>query len=190
MSQESLHPTSVSPADILAFWFAPETKPFWFEKNREFDDRVRERLLHPHEAAATGSLDHWRNDPAGCLAHVILLDQVPRNVFRGDARMFATDAEALATARHAVARDFDQGFDSDRRLFLYLPFEHSEALADQEACVALMRDRTGNPRYIDYARRHLRIIERFGRFPHRNAVLGRKSTPEELVFLEEPGSSF
>jgi uncharacterized protein (DUF924 family) len=121
----------------------------------------------------------------------ILLDQVPRNIFRGTPRAFATDAQARAVARHAVERGFDLAIeDKDRRLFLYLPLEHSEDLADQERCVSLCRERIGDAEYLRYVVRHRDIVARFGRFPHRNAILGRASTAEEEAFLNEPLSSF
>ena len=178
-------------AEVLGFWFSPETRDHWFEASDAFDAEVR-RVLGPwHEAAAAGRLEGWRESAEGCLALCVLLDQAPRNVFRGTPRAFATDVAARAVARHAIERGFDLAFeDTDRRMFLYLPLEHSEELADQELCVALCRERIGDPEYLRYAERHREIIERFGRFPHRNAILGRPSTPEEIAFLTEPFSSF
>ncbi|WP_371821883.1 DUF924 family protein [Skermanella sp. TT6] len=176
--------------DINGFWFGPAARPNWFERSDAFDAEVRRLLLPAHEQAAANRLAEWRDDPRGCLALVILLDQVPRNVFRGSARAFATDAAARDLTRLAVERGYDGGFDRDERTFLYLPLEHSEDLADQRLSVELFRDRVGDPGYLDYAERHLRIIERFGRFPHRNRILGRVSTEEEEDFLKQPGSSF
>lgn len=175
--------------DVLAWWFAPETKPRWFGGGEAFDVAVRERLGALCERALAGELAGWAADSRGLLALVILLDQVPRNIFRGTPRAFAGDLEAWALARLAVDRGFDQGLSVDERLFLYLPFEHAEDLAAQERSVALFRA-LGDPGYLDYAIRHEDVIERFGRFPHRNAILGRESTAEELAFLEQPGSSF
>jgi uncharacterized protein (DUF924 family) len=176
---------------VLAFWFSPETRDRWFEASEAFDAEVRRALGPWHDAAAAGRLETWRPSADGCLALCILLDQVPRNIFRGTSRAFATDAHALAVARHAIERGFDLALeDMDQRIHFYLPFEHSESLADQERAVALCRERIGEGEYLTYAERHREIIARFGRFPHRNAILGRASTPEEVAFLGEPFSSF
>jgi uncharacterized protein (DUF924 family) len=178
---------AVAAQDVLGFWFGSERKA-WFEKNPAFDDEIRRRFLSLYEHGAAGMLSGWRQTPAGCLALVILLDQFPRNMFRGSARAFAADAHALEAARHALAMRFDQGLSVDERAFLYLPFEHSESLEDQRRACELMQP-LGEEVYR-YALRHKEIIERFGRFPHRNAALGRASTPGELAFLKTPGSSF
>jgi uncharacterized protein (DUF924 family) len=179
------------PSHVLGFWFSDAARERWFSSTPEFDREVRERLGALHEAAATGALDAWGASAEGALALVVLLDQAPRNAFRGTARMYATDARALEAAKAAVAAGHDLAFpDDDRRMFLYLPYEHSEDLADQRECVRLVAERISDPEYLGYARRHLEVVERFGRFPHRNALLGRDSTAEELAFLREPGSSF
>jgi uncharacterized protein (DUF924 family) len=179
----------VDQAGVLAFWFDLATKPAWFKPSPAFDRAVQERLGDLYARAKTGALDGWAADPDGLLALVILLDQVPRNLHRGTPEAFACDAKALALARLGVDRGDDHGGDADRCAFLYLPFEHAEALADQERSVALFRA-LGNAHYLDYAIRHRDVIARFGRFPHRNAILGRPSSAAELRFLEEPGSSF
>ncbi len=179
----------MTPREVLDFWFDSASQPFWFKKSAAFDEAVRQRLGEAHKAAAAGRLDDWRGTPEGALALVILFDQVPRNIYRNSARAFATDGAALAAAVAAIDGGFDEELDGDRRLFLYLPLEHSEDLADQERSVALFTA-IGNARHTDYAIRHRDIVARFGRFPHRNAVLGRTSTEEELKFLEEPNSSF
>lgn len=179
-----------APHTVLDFWFAPTAKPLWFATDADFDGRVREALLELHERAVAGAFEGWRDTPAGRLALILLFDQAPRNMFRGAPRAFATDDRALALAHEALDRADDLGCRADRRVFLYLPFEHSESLEDQRAAVFLFRTRLGDARYLDFAERHLRIIERFGRFPHRNGILGRDSTPEELEFLREPNSSF
>ena len=173
--------------DVLGFWFVVDRKA-WFEKNPAFDAEIRARFLPLYERAAGGELEAWRAEPASCLALVILLDQFPRNMFRGSARAFAADALALQAARHAVTLGFDRGLSADERTFLYLPFEHSESLADQVRGCELMRP-LGDEVYR-YAVRHKEIIERFRRFPHRNAALGRASTAEEIEFLKQPGSGF
>lgn len=179
----------MTPRAVLDFWFDPANQPFWFKKSAAFDKAVRERLGDAHAAAAAGQLDDWRASPEGALALVILLDQVPRNIHRNTARAFDTDGAALAAAVAAIDGGFDREFDHDQRLFLYLPLEHSEDLADQERSVALFTA-MGDARLTDYAVRHRDIVARFGRFPHRNALLGRASTEEEARFLEEPNSSF
>ena len=176
--------------EIVDFWFDEAIKPYWFKPTQSFDRTVRDTLLPHHEAAAAGRFDHWRDDVDGCLALCILLDQVPRNVFRGTPRAFATDARALAVARHAVENGFDLECNGDERTFLYLPFEHQEDLDCQILSCTLFRERIGGEVVVDFAERYRQVIERFGRFPHRNAILGRDSTPEELAFLKEPGSSF
>ena len=182
--------TAIQTADaLLAWWFAPETKPRWFGGGEAFDVAVRDRLGPLCARAMAGELAGWAADIRGLLALVILLDQVPRNIFRGTPQAFAGDPEALALARLAVDRGLDQDMAVDERLFLYLPFEHAEDLADQARSVALFRA-LGDAGYLDYALRHQAVIERFGRFPHRNAILGRPSTAAEVAFLEQPGSSF
>ncbi len=182
----------ITADDVLRFWFEECGADDWFAGTPEFDARVRERLGAAQTAAAAVALDDWQRTPLGCVALCLLLDQAPRHLFRGTAGAFATDSKALAVAQSAVARGFDQAPDltAGHRLFLYLPFEHSEALDDQHRCVALMRERIGDARIVDYAERHRDIIARFGRFPHRNAALGRDCTPEEAEFLTQPGSSF
>lgn len=178
--------------DVRRFWFDEAGPDDWFAGAPAFDARVREHLGPAHAAAASGAFDAWRATPLGCVALCLLLDQVPRHLFRGTAGAFASDTLALAIARDAVERGLDQApeLTADHRLFLYLPFEHSEVLDDQHRCVALMRERIGDPRIVDYAERHRAIVARFGRFPHRNAALGRDCTAEEAAFLTQPGSSF
>jgi len=185
---------------LADFWLgAPDSagayrpRKVWFEKDAVFDAEVRRRHLADHEAAAAGAFDHLATAPLPALALTILLDQVPRNIFRGNARAYATDAKALATAEAAIAQGFDMAVHREARLFFYSPFEHSEDLAVQERSVELVERRRGCEgfefsRYI--IERHHEIIARFGRFPHRNPVLGRETTSEEAAFLEEKHSSF
>jgi uncharacterized protein (DUF924 family) len=188
----------ITAADVLLFWFGPpqtrgQRDKRWFDKDDAFDRECKNRFLRLHEKAASGDLAEWKNSPEACLALILLLDQFPRNMFRGTARAFATDAPALATARHAVAQGFDQKLRPVERMFVYLPFEHSESLEDQVRACELTRPLTVYPETADayrYAVLHRDIIERFGRFPHRNDILGRASRPEELEFLKQPGSSF
>lgn len=177
-------------AEILAFWFAAQSAKRWFVSDPAFDAEVRTRLAGWSERASRGELEDWRSSAQGCVALCILLDQVPRNLYRGTARAFAADAAARAVARHALDRGFDRGLTQAQRLFLYLPFEHSESLADQDLCVRLMAELDEEPLWHDYAIRHRDVIARFGRFPHRNAALGRVSSAEEAAFLTQPGSSF
>jgi uncharacterized protein (DUF924 family) len=178
--------------DVLRFWFVDAGPSDWFTKNDAFDQRVRDRLTPALDAADRGELDHWRTTARGCLALCIVMDQAPRNLFRGTADQFKRDAEAKRVATHALNNrfDLDPVFQPVHRMFLYLPFEHSEAIADQELSVSLFRSRVGDDEATVYAERHLEIIQRFGRFPHRNAALGRESTEAEAAFLLEPNSSF
>jgi uncharacterized protein (DUF924 family) len=173
--------------DTLRFWFDEHPRD-WFVKNPAFDAEIRKRFLALHERAAAGRLEHWAQDPRGCLALVILLDQFPRNMFRGEARAFATDAQARVAARAILERAWDRTMTQSEQLFAYLPFEHSEALEDQDLSVGLMNDFDEEQRR--YAERHRDIIRRFGRFPHRNSSLGRENTAAEIEFLKQPGSGF
>ncbi len=177
-------------AEILDFWFAPGMDQRWFKKDPDFDREVRARWLVHYERAAAGDYDGWSATPEGCLALCLLLDQVPRNLFRDDPRAFATDGAALAVTKAALEQGFDRCLSQVQRLFLYMPLEHSEALDEQEACVRLMAELDENPKWHDYAIEHRDIIARFGRFPRRNAALGRETTDEETAFLKEEGSSF
>jgi uncharacterized protein (DUF924 family) len=175
-------------AALLDFWFDPASRPHWFDSTPAFDAQLHEHFGALYEVAAGGGLTGWRADGRGCLGLVLLLDQLPRNVFRDTPRAFATDAQARAVTRHALEMGFDQQLDEAQRLFLYLPLEHSEDLGDQDRSVALIGQLTSEPMWKDYADKHRAVIARFGRFPHRNAVLGRESTPEERAFLQDgPG---
>ncbi len=187
------------PQEILDFWFGREDEPGygefrdeWFKKDKEFDRQVRERFLEDYERASRGEYDGWREKPESCLALVILLDQFPRNLFRGDARTHATDEKALDISREAIQKGFDRKLAPFQRHFLYMPFMHSERVEDQQRSMALFQElaEEGGPDVREYAEGHREIIERFGRFPYRNEILGRETTPEEAEFLEKPGSSF
>lgn len=172
-------------ADVITFWreAGPER---WFKKDFAFDQAILERFLATHEAAADGKLTAWERSAEGALALLILLDQFPRNMFRGDARTFATDPLARAVAAGALVRGFDGQFEPQMRSFFYLPFEHSEDLADQDRSVAFYRA-MGDADLLKWAELHADIIRRFGRFPHRNQILGRSTTPEEQAFLDSGG---
>ena len=177
--------TTATPDAVLAFWRAAGQQK-WFAKNDAFDAEIKSRFLPIYEAAAKGALSDWEATPEGALALTIVLDQFPRNMFRRDARAFATDAAARAVADRALARGFDQQVPDGEKLFFYLPFEHSEAMADQDRCCALVKA-LGNPDLLHWAELHADIIRRFGRFPHRNAVLGRVTTPAEKAYLDSDG---
>ena len=178
--------TAVTAADVVSFW--KEAGPSaWFQKNDTFDAEFRSRFLAAHEQAATGALARWAETAEGALALLILLDQFPRNCFRGTARMFATDEQALVLAGQAIALGHDLASEEALRVFFYLPYEHSERLADQLRAIELTRPLGGET--FRFAEIHRDVIERFGRFPHRNAVLGRRTTPEEAAFLAAGGFS-
>lgn len=185
----ALPPQGDPVADVLRFWFE-ETRPKqWFEKNEAFDAAVRARFLSLHEALAAEPNETLLRDARTALAAIIVFDQIPRNMFRGSPRAYATDRKALVIADAAIARGFDGGLTKDERMFCYLPFEHAENREAQARSVALM-SALGDPELTKWAEAHKAVIDRFGRFPHRNAVLGRASTPAEMEFLKEPGSSF
>ncbi len=171
--------------DVLSFWLAAGPE-LWFESDDALDAAIRERFATTYEDAAAGLLDPWENWPEGAIALVIVLDQFPRNMFRGSARAYAADELARAVAERAIAKGFDRQIEMPVRQFFYLPFEHSEAIADQEKCLALMHA-AGGADEIRWAELHADIIRRFGRFPHRNAVLGRATTTEEQAFLDGGG---
>jgi uncharacterized protein (DUF924 family) len=177
------------PQDIIGYWRDAGPKQ-WFAAKWAFDEAIRLKFEPVHHAAARGEYDAWAKTAEGALALLILLDQFPRNLYRKSAHAFATDPKARGIARAAIAEGFDRQVEPLLRPFFYLPFEHSEDLADQEACVALcerLAQETGDEETLKWARLHLDIIARFGRFPHRNAVLGRTTTPEEQAFLDEGG---
>jgi len=180
---------------VLDFWFgAPGSRErgrprkVWFQKSEAFDADVRRRFLATWEQAVRGKLERWQETPLASLALVVVLDQFPRNMFRGTARAFSSDSHALAAARATIAREFDRLLSPIERGFVYMPFEHAEDLAAQRRSLALFE--ALDPADMKYAKRHYEIIARFGRFPHRNAILGRESTAEEAEFLRQPGSSF
>ena len=187
-------------AKVLDFWFGAADSPergrarnAWFRKSLAFDELIRDRYLRTWEVAVDGRLEHWNATPLAALALVVVLDQFPRNMFRGTARAFASDTVALAAAKAALENGFNGPLRTVERQFFYLPFEHAESMAEQRRSLDLFaRLQAGleGESWMDYPRRHHDIIARFGRFPHRNALLGRVSTPEELEFLEQPGSSF
>jgi len=180
---------------ILDFWFGDGTavRAEWFRKDPAFDDAIRARFGDAVDAALGGAYAAWTGTAPGALALVLLLDQFTRNIHRDTPRMFAGDARALAVGDAAVAAGLDRELSPHQRWFLYLPFEHAEDPAMQERSLALftrLAQETGLHEPLEWARKHAAVIHRFGRYPHRNEILGRASTPEEIAFLAEPGSRF
>lgn len=175
--------------DLLDFWFADETKARWYDSTRAFDETCRKRFGDLHERAAQDQLADWQNTAEGALALCLLLDQIPRNIFRASPKAFESDAKAVRVATAAIEQGLDKELESERRAFLYLPFMHSEELADQERSIDLNRS-LDNEDSLAYAKDHADIIRRFGRFPHRNAILGRDSTNEELAFLADGAKNY
>ena len=176
------------PDDVLAFWLDEVDAEGWYKASDELDAEIRARFMEAWELARQGSYGLWLTYPSGTLAYIILLDQFPRNMFRGDRRSFATDAVALAAAKMAVGRDWDLTIDPPARQFFYLPLMHSENLSDQDRCVRLMKSRLGDqPENLLHAKVHREIIRRFGRFPYRNGPLGRPTTRPEAEFIESGG---
>jgi len=175
--------------DILHFWFTECSPMDWWQKSAAFDEKIRARFQAVYEAASKGELAAWRADIRGRLAEIIVLDQFPRNIFRDDARAFAADGVALVLSQEAIKADGYAGLAVNERIFLMMPFMHSESRLIHVEAVKLF-DQPGMESNLDFAYRHKEIIDRFGRYPHRNAILGRDSTPEEIAFLKEPGSSF
>jgi uncharacterized protein (DUF924 family) len=189
-------PLAPLAADILTFWFGATPhaeRDCWFRKDAAFDREIRTRFHDALAAGLAGAFGEWCTTPHGALARVVLLDQFTRNAFRGTPQSFAGDARALATAMLALEREFEPSLDAYERWFLYMPFVHSEDLAMQDraiACFTKLAEEAGVAEPLDWADRHRDVIRRFGRFPHRNEILGRISTAEESAFLDEPGSRF
>lgn len=169
--------------EILDFWFSPEVSQNWFVRSDDLDAKIKLNFAEAHRKAQAGELDHWTKTPEGALAVIILLDQFSRNMFRGSPHSFASDAKALAIAKYALAEGFDKNYNDQQKQFLYLPFMHSENIADQDMSITLY-EKLGNDSALDFAHQHRDIIAKFGRYPHRNAVLSRVSTAEELEFLK------
>lgn len=184
------------PETVLSFWFGPVPgveRPEWFGKAQAFDDEIRTRFGASLETVLAGGYREWLTSPRGCLARVLLLDQFTRNAYRGSARAFAGDPQALATCEHAIEAGFDAALAPMERWFLYMPFEHSERAAVQTRSLEFfsrLAAETGLTDPLEWAQRHAAVIARFGRYPHRNEILGRASTPAETAFLAQPGSRF
>ena len=181
--------TLVSPSDVLTFWFDELTDRDWFQRSDALDRQIERRFRRTHLMLSREMPWEWRADAVSRLAAIIVFDQFPRNMFRGSPLAFATDGLARREAKLALKEGADQMVHARQRAFFYLPFEHSETLEDQDKAVELF-SKIDNPDMLDYAERHRDVIRRFGRFPHRNVILGRTSTREEAVFLMQPGSSF
>lgn len=179
----------MTPSDILDFWFGQLKPAQWYKPDTALDAEIGRRFAAVYDNLQRDVTEEWRDSARGLLAAVIVLDQFPRNMFRGTPKAFATDAAALALSTGAIERQFDRSLSTIERQFLYMPFQHSEDRVVQARSVALF-ETLGDANVLDYARRHRAVIERFGRFAHRNAILGRQSTPEEVEFLKQPGSSF
>jgi len=178
-----------TPSDIVQFWFSEIDRALWFRKDAGFDRLLEERFGALHAQASLGELSAWRDTPHGRLAEILVLDQFSRNLFRDSPKAFAQDGMALVLAQEAVRAGADTALTAQERVFLYMPYMHSESAAVHDTAVELFT-RNGIPDNLDFELKHKAIIDRFGRYPHRNAVLGRTSTPEEIAFLQQPGSSF
>ena len=183
----AIRPTQKNGDAVLRFWFE-ETKPYqWFRRDDGFDAEIARRFGALYRAASAGRLDVWRADPHHSLSLIIILDQFSRNLYRDTPAAFAQDAHALSVAREALARRFDHLADHKRRAFFYMPFMHAEDLGVQEECVALFKAQLPATMNLPFAIEHRDIVKRFGRFPHRNKIFGRRSTPEEIRFLRRGG---
>lgn len=186
-------------SEVLAFWFDPANHDEWYAGNPEFDAQIRQRFAQQIEQAAAGKLTEWGATPSGWLALLIVLDQFSRNLYRHDSRAWAQDLRAQRLALSGIEEGFDRQLPPIQRVFAYMPLEHAEDMGLQQCSVMLFEalcndvppdQRDNYTSFLDYARRHEAVIARFGRFPHRNAVLGRVCTPEELAYLAEPGAGF
>ena len=177
--------------EVLHFWFEDSSPDQWFTKNSDFDDDIRARFESDYNMAMEGIYDGWMDTPKGCLALIILLDQFPRNMFRGRVQMFAGDDKALEVAKCVVEKGFDKDMTLHEKVFAYLPYEHSENLDDQKTSLDLFAPtKKDDPTFYDYAKHHYEVIKKFGRFPHRNAILERQNTRLEEEYLAKPDSGF
>lgn len=179
----------INAQDILDFWFSDTTKPFWFTKNDDFDQRLHHNFTDIHRQATQVELWSWRKTAQGRLAEIILLDQFSRNLYRNKPAAFAQDGLALALSQEAITLKLDLQLSPEQRVFLYMPFMHSESAVIHQLALDLF-EQLGNSLNLDFEKQHKDIIDRFGRYPHRNAILGRSSTEEERLFLQQPNSSF
>jgi uncharacterized protein (DUF924 family) len=173
---------SESPRSIVDFWFSDSVRPLWFNSTAKFDNQLRDRFETVWQQAAAGKLDSWAETAEGALALVLILDQLPLNIYRGEARSFSTEAKARDIVSRAIDKGLDTNLLDEQKAFLYLPFMHSETLADQDRSVELYQA-AGLEDNLKFAQHHRDIVRRFGRFPHRNDILGRESTEAELAYL-------
>lgn len=180
---------TTTPDEVLNFWFSERVKPLWFKKNDEFDREIKQRFINIYQVAQAGALASWRDRSDDLLALILILDQFPRNMFRNTAQAFATDAQALDLTKYALSKNYAQDLTAEQQAFLYMPLMHSENKLDQALSVELFQA-LGKEDNLKFAIKHQEIINRFGRFPHRNEILGRESTTDEREFLNQPGSSF
>ncbi len=183
------------PEEVLAFWFEEAGPEKWFNKDEGFDEEIRERFSELSHKARDGKLESWVETPRGCLALIVLIDQFSRNIHRNSPLAWSADSHALALTKLAIDKGYDRALGLNERKFVYMPLMHSEVMADQDRCMEVFgkladEGMENSERTMEAAARHREIIERFGRFPHRNDILGRESTPEEIEFLKEPNSSF
>lgn len=176
-------------SQIIHFWFEELSTPQWWEKDKALDQLIKERFLTTHNAAKQGECYGWREEPHGWLAEIIVLDQFSRNIYRDQAQSFAQDSQALTLAQEAISSGATQALSQQEKVFAYMPFMHSESKLMHDIAVGLFTD-LGIESNLSFELKHKAIIDRFGRYPHRNVILGRESTPEEVEFLNEPGSSF
>ncbi|MEJ2360035.1 MAG: DUF924 domain-containing protein [Gammaproteobacteria bacterium] len=183
MSADSDKTDIVSARELIDFWFSERVAKFWFNSTPAFDDELRAHFADTYAAACRGELDDWQTSAEGALALVILFDQIPLNIYRGQSRSFASEERARRVASQAISRGLDQHLPGAQKAFMYLPYMHSENLEDQETSVKLFT-RAGLEKNLRFAHHHREIVRRFGRFPHRNAILGRESTAEEVAWLE------
>lgn len=188
-TSEPAHGRSATPDDVLGFWFSAAIRPKWFRPDAGFDADVLHRFEGLYERAVQRGLDAWGSAAEGALALVIVLDQLPRNMYCGMPKAFAADPQALSAASVAIAQGLDRSLSDEQNVFLYMPFMHSERLEDQDRGIGLF-ERLGREENIDFMRRHRSVIARFGRFPHRNGILGRSSTPDESEFLADKAAWF
>ncbi|HBD12772.1 MAG TPA: DUF924 domain-containing protein [Porticoccaceae bacterium] len=175
--------------EVINFWFEQLTPKQWWQKSPDLDKAIRDRFSDLHRSSVAGELYHWRIEPLGRLAEIIVLDQFSRQIYRDLPQAFAQDSMALVLAQHAIDAGADNGLDANQTSFLYMPFMHSESQMIHRRAVELF-SQPGLERNLHFELRHKAIIDRFGRYPHRNNILGRPSTPEELAFLQQPGSAF
>ena len=179
--------TVLNSDDVLTFWFSERVKPLWFNSTQEFDDELSEKYLETCQAALNGQLSAWEETPQGALALILCLDQFPLNMFRNQPESFAGEALSRQVAARAIEKGFDQSLDDTQKAFMYMPYMHSEDMADQDKVLELFSN-AGLGDNLKWAKHHREIVVRFGRFPHRNAILGRESTPEEIAYLQSDGA--